>query len=69
MYNIEHLMKIEHAEVIRIYELEERVQWSQNREHQRLISLYQKSIAKQNAARAISLTYGFILKILKKVTA
>ncbi|XP_012341756.1 synaptonemal complex protein 1-like [Apis florea] len=59
-------LQIEHAEVIRIYELEERVQWSQNREHQRLISLYQKSIAKQNAARAISLTYNFILKILKK---
>ncbi|KAG9437500.1 synaptonemal complex protein 1 [Apis mellifera carnica] len=39
-------LQIEHAEVIHIYELEERT--------------------KQNAARAISLTYNFILKILKK---
>ncbi|XP_071873648.1 uncharacterized protein [Bombus fervidus] len=57
-------LQVEHAELCNIYEEEKDVPWT--RAQQRLVSRYQKSVARQNAAKAINLTYAYILEILKK---
>ncbi|XP_017893227.1 uncharacterized protein LOC108632883 [Ceratina calcarata] len=59
-------LQIEHVELCNIYEEEKDAPWSQDRQQQQLVSRYQKSIAKQNAAKAINLTYTYMLEILKK---
>ncbi|XP_043587043.1 synaptonemal complex protein 1 [Bombus pyrosoma] len=57
-------LQVEHAELSNIYEEQKDVPWT--RAQQRLVSRYQKSVARQNAAKAINLTYAYILEILKK---
>ncbi|XP_033183539.1 synaptonemal complex protein 1 [Bombus vosnesenskii] len=57
-------LQVEHAELCNIYKEEKDVPWT--RAQQRLVSRYQKSVARQNAAKAINLTYAYILEILKK---
>lgn len=59
------MIQVEHAELCNIYKEEKDVPWT--RAQQRLVSRYQKSVARQNAAKAINLTYAYILEILKKV--
>ncbi|XP_050600625.1 synaptonemal complex protein 1 [Bombus affinis] len=57
-------LQVEHAELCNIYEEKKDVPWT--RAQQRLVSRYQKFVARQNAAKAINLTYAYILEILKK---
>ncbi|XP_017753185.1 PREDICTED: uncharacterized protein LOC108545882 [Eufriesea mexicana] len=59
-------LQIQHTELCNIYEQEKGLSWSQDRVQQQLVSRYQKSVARQNAAKAINLTYTYILGILKK---
>ncbi|CAK9829512.1 hypothetical protein ANTRET_LOCUS6833 [Anthophora retusa] len=59
-------LQIEHAELCNTYEQEKDVPWTQDQLQQQLVSRYQKSVAKQNAAKAINLTYAHMLEILKK---
>lgn len=59
------MTQVEHAELCNIYEEKKDVPWT--RAQQRLVSRYQKFVARQNAAKAINLTYAYILEILKKV--
>lgn len=68
-YNtVQYVTKVEHAELCNIYEQEKDEPWSLDRAQQRLVSRYQKFIARQNAAKAINLTYTRILEILRKVS-
>ncbi|KAF3422442.1 hypothetical protein E2986_05677 [Frieseomelitta varia] len=59
-------LQVEHAELCNIYKEEKDEPWTLDRAQQRLVSRYQKSIARQNAAKAINLTYTYILEILRK---
>ena len=62
-----YVIKIEHAELCNIYEEEKDEPWTLDRAQQRLVSRYQKSVARQSAAKAINLTYTRILEILREV--
>ncbi|KAK9296352.1 hypothetical protein QLX08_009670 [Tetragonisca angustula] len=59
-------LQIEHAELCNIYEEEKDEPWTLDRAQQRLVSRYQKSVARQSAAKAINLTYTRILEILRE---
>ncbi|KOX78514.1 hypothetical protein WN51_07921 [Melipona quadrifasciata] len=59
-------LQVEHAELCNIYEQEKDESWTLDRAQQRLVSRYQKSIARQNAAKAINFTYTYILEILRR---
>ncbi|XP_076764354.1 uncharacterized protein LOC143431473 [Xylocopa sonorina] len=59
-------LQVQNIELCDVYEKEKRVPWPEHREQQQLVSRYQKSVARQNAAKAINLTYTYMLAILKK---
>ncbi|CAL7943986.1 unnamed protein product [Xylocopa violacea] len=59
-------LQVENVELCNIYEQEKHVSWPENRLQQQLVSRYQKSVARQNAAKAINLTYSYMLAILKR---
>ncbi|XP_076248774.1 uncharacterized protein LOC143188423 [Calliopsis andreniformis] len=59
-------LQLEHAELYDNYVQEQEVPWARDRTQQLLVTCYQRSIAKQNAAKAINLTYAYMLGILKK---
>ncbi|CAD1470412.1 unnamed protein product [Heterotrigona itama] len=59
-------LQVEHAELCNVYEREKDAPWTLDREQQRLVSRYQKSIARQNAAKAINVTYTCMVEILRK---
>lgn len=60
--------QLEHAELYDEYVQEQKVPWARCGVQQQLVAHYQESIAKQNAAKAINLTYSYMLGILKKVS-
>ncbi|KZC04667.1 PREDICTED: uncharacterized protein LOC107192980 [Dufourea novaeangliae] len=59
-------LQLEHAELFDSYAREREVPWTQDLTQQRLVARYQQSIAKQNAARAINITYTSMLEILRE---
>ncbi|XP_029055566.1 coiled-coil domain-containing protein 183 [Osmia bicornis bicornis] len=59
-------LQLEHAQLCAEYAQEEETPWAENRLQQRLVTSYQRSVAKENAAKAINVTYVAMLDILKQ---
>ncbi|XP_043248376.1 uncharacterized protein LOC122395110 [Colletes gigas] len=59
-------LQLQHAELLNDYAQEQEEPWAQEQTQQQLVTRYQRSIAKQNAAKAINITYASMLGILKK---
>ncbi|XP_003708513.2 uncharacterized protein LOC100878388 isoform X2 [Megachile rotundata] len=59
-------LQLEHAELCDDYAREQETPWTENKLQQRLVTRYQRSVAKQNAAKAINVTYASMLDILKQ---
>ncbi|XP_054012938.1 uncharacterized protein LOC128894899 [Hylaeus anthracinus] len=59
-------LQLEYAELYNDYAQEQEEPWAQDQTQQQLVTRYQQSTAKQNAAKAINITYASMLGILKK---
>ena len=59
-------LQLQHAKLFHDYTQEQETPWTQCETQQQLITNYQRSMAKQNAAKAINITYTSMLGILKQ---
>ncbi|XP_076623261.1 uncharacterized protein LOC143342861 [Colletes latitarsis] len=59
-------LQLQHAKLLNDYAREQEEPWAQEQTQQQLVTRYQQSIAKQNAAKAVNITYASMLGILKK---
>ncbi|XP_076170847.1 uncharacterized protein LOC143148426 [Ptiloglossa arizonensis] len=59
-------LQLEHIKLFNDYAQEQEEPWARDKTQQHLVTRYQESIAKQNAAKAINITYTSMLRILKK---